>query len=862
MIPSVRKKFRDESKHDFAMTHMPFAVWSRLYFDLHHCLRMGVYQGESIVQFAHAVFARTIRHHHPDVCLAATQYLIQYCQAHIEHYRLSRILLNLLAAEGKYNAMAALLGDVSFVDRYVRAGGLAHAIRLMAEIVSHTDAAVHDAIKRNLICLYRHNDTLQYHPDMFLTYACESGLCEGTPALMRLASADTQDLPAPYGEGAHVVWNRDASRYLVYTHYQVHVCDGRTGIEQSSISVAAMLGERREIQAAVWVEDHILLVPDCSCSVYVFSFHDGMPVLTKAVDGDNEYGVVGYDAQYRTILTMDSMTVFLTSVDTMETTTFEPNSHFAAACYREDLHQLTLYLKSKPHYELYDLMPDGTMVHRCDVPCKHGAYPNEYHPVYAVLQDAYLHLPNEYDPVYALWRPTLRRHEYLNPPAQNRIRRMLVGDRTLLLVYAEGVLAVALDNMQTTFYRRQDVVDIAWHTRDKVLSVLTHDRAFFLVSLDAFAPEEPIPCTKHNLYNHTWKGLLGGVVTILHTIQQEHKRYAFLSYGDVFAYGLESDKAGLLGKMVPTLVVRADTGLLAVAYEYADTIVISDDGHRPLFVVDRLQLGMDNNLLKLVFSANGRYLTVWTNRFLQVFSLDACRCILACTLRDRPLRDLWYEGNDLHLSLFGEEAVYRLSSRGANAIRALPRFAAAEGNCYDYPYYTLPAKPENVYALFDLEHAEFYPTRDYESNTGSVVADWIVPTRHYASPHHTLSYHEGAFYLELDENKRFASDLPINYAACVQRQLALRESEMTMYVDRKNDLFSRLYEPREDCLLLASRMLNALVLFDLSAMRIAAVYPIEGHMLGVTMTDDTHVTVYVDGIDNPIQILLTLPPRQ
>ena len=72
----------------------------------------------------------------------------------------------------------------------------------------------------------------------------------------------------------------------------------------------------------------------------------------------------------------------------------------------------------------------------------------------------------------------------------------------------------------------------------------------------------------------------------------------------------------------------------------------------------------------------------------------------------------------------------------------------------------------------------------------------------------------------------------------------------------KNDLLSVIFEPDGRNLVLVSRLLNSVIVFDTCRMSVRATYKVHGNIIGIHSISDTSVRLFCDSV--PINVCINL----
>ncbi len=278
-----------------------------------------------------------------------------------------------------------------------------------------------------------------------------------------------------------------------------------------------------------------------------------------------------------------------------------------------------------------------------------------------------------------------------------------------------------------------------------------------------------------------------------------------------------------------SMIVSAPDGKQAFLYEEDEVIIVFDHLQRPIIHIDKLKLSLFDNILKLVFSPDSNYLLIWRNDSIQIININTGKRKTNIDLRWRPALDVVF-CNDSQVNILlcnGQMYTIDLNSFSPDQLpKKLVEFQ--HSNEYAGPYNYYRKEEYKSFLLLDLSgfDLEALPNR------------WFRHQRVYRGNKYWLYFKNGTFFLNGDTEYEFEHEF-YDFQRCLEYELLRESKPIRMYIHEKNDLCSTLYEINNRYLVLVSRLLNSVIVFNLNDMCVHSAYKYDGNIIGCSY-DETN----------------------
>ena len=251
-----------------------------------------------------------------------------------------------------------------------------------------------------------------------------------------------------------------------------------------------------------------------------------------------------------------------------------------------------------------------------------------------------------------------------------------------------------------------------------------------------------------------------------------------------------------------------------------------------------------------MFSPDSKHLLIWRNDSLQIIDVFTGERKIDVDLRLRPALDIDFCDNSKITILFcnGQRYALEISNPTTDQLPdnlvSSPHLDAYFGP-YNYYYWEKEYKP---FILLDLS--------DFDLETSP--NKWFKQRRVYHGNTNWLYFKNGTFYLRGDTKQEFKHDF-YDFQKSFQFEILSESKPMRMYLHEKNDLFSNLYEIENKYLVLVTRLLNSVIVFDLDNMYVCAAHKLDGNIIGCVYDETTNsIDITLDKYPYHVEIQLKL----
>ncbi len=872
----VKKYFIKEDRYQHSLDKLPFVVWSRLLYDMQDGLDLAISLGGTVVRFRHNIFRSVMHRMYSKYCDKARKELVTY-YANQPHC-ISDVCPNFLKLQtypailkesGQNDILYSLFTDLSYVDAAIKAGFMDGVIEELMVMTRGISLASEDTAHSILECIQRCQERLICNKADFLNCASDSGLISGKPpALSCIGNTRTGRLYFPHSSQCKLVWADNKSQYAVLCGPELWLCNASPYMEQGHISLSADIqGNEMKIHDVLWLEHNLIAVLTENGEALVYSYMNMTPHL---------YDRFSFDAT-------SSDAVYIPSLKGI-VYAFEGNVYIRNVINKETLYQIPVLSKRGAAFGVYSknnelvLLQNFSQIEEYDLSTGKKKYSHKIKlSKRAALRlsagsghkfcinklstkrwllycqdDLWYVVVNENDITY-LQVPSIPNFEKVSPD--------LSGNAFHIITWDKGLFLLDLNNSyRLRFYSCHNISNVSWIEKDKRISVLT-DQGLCAVDLeefDAFGSDD-VSCFCSDLdLQHTVlfvgdgmnrnTSLITFVSKVLHALLLS-KDEAYFHYDIFFKlsgnYEPQADRA--------TMVVFSSDGKKAVAYEGKNSIVVFDGQEQPQIVIDKLRLAINDNILNLSFSPSGRYLLIWRNHSIVVIDSNDGAYVLQLNIALRPALAVSFE----------DDGCLRVVLCDWNTYNFIHKNDSSAFVCNDH-------FPDKLVSSADTD-AYAGPYTVYPYNDGGKTVPLFLPdsfddvprlklndTRIYRGVKHWLLFMNGEFYLDGNIEQAFSHPY-CDFVECLNRETRKDQSPLMGYLRSKNDIMNVLFEPDDRHLILISRSLNAVLLFNIHESVLSAIYKVSGNIIGVQKAENDSIELVCDEQPTHICIALNLP---
>ena len=873
---SVKTYFTSEDRYNHQTGKLPFVVWSRLFYDLKGCLTLVRSNGHIVVKFEHQVFNRVVTHYYETYYDKAIQELIDYYEAQSNYLNSSQrpnvrkalSLSALLKQTNQIDSLKSLFLDLTYVDSVVKSGRVNEAISNLRYVLNqaHKDSNT-EQLKTLFECLQSNRIMLScYTKEFYSCYNNQIGNNNANTISVAQKRIEQATIFFPYSLNSHIKWNSSGSKYVVFNNSYVYICDQTANEELCKIYLEPQDGEPVIVKDVIWLEEHLIAILTFSSTLELFDFQDGTPNLGIKLKANYESLSIGYSPISKYIFLQEKNRIIAYNIENGNEeysirlkhrykTGFEVCAETNTLIVKDTIKTIRFFdassgkqikrqkINEKYTFDNWGDLLNGDIIHQID--------DNTW--------TSYMTKSRRKNAIYSSAK---KKSEHLHPPMFDLITNQIMGNKTLLLVYTDRIILLELfGEYRMKWITTPFINDVAWVIKDETISVLTND-GLMIINVDNFnrfsGESERCMILSKNLF-HSIALELKSIAVIfknistlpfLKSLTQLNNlfdyKYLFPSIlASVDAIDLESVKQDL---STASVIIDATDGKQAAIYEEEEVILVFDSQHKPILQIDKLKLSLLDNILKVMFSPDSKHLLIWRNDSLQIIDVFTGERKIDIDLRLRPALDIDFCDNSKITILFCNGKRYTLEISNSTTVQlpdnlvSSPHLDAYFGP-YNYYYWEEEYKPFILLDFFDF---------DLESSPNK----WFKQRRVYHGNTNWLYFKNGTFYLRGDTKQEFKHDF-YDFQKSLQFEVLGESKPIRMYLHEKNDLFSNLYEIENKYLVLVTRLLNSVIVFDIDNMSVCAAHKLNGNIIGCAY-DETTTSINITLDKHPYHVEMQL----
>lgn len=856
-VDVIRERFVSSSYHTVDASKLPYAIWSRLFFDLGKCLQLVNVKGYIVVRVCHSIFSRVFLESYPSYYEKARDILIShYVQLSnyldnkkmIPNKKKCISILPLLLDAGMLEDVDTLLQDITFVDASCKSGCLDEVLSAFHIRIPQVETA---PLRTKLITietfLLRNRDTLDYYRGSVFSYLDAEGLCNSfSPTISCILGTST---PAqyvrlfPYSTSSLLAWSSDGTTLAVAHGRYIHLIKGATWEEFQTIYTAALSQKAYTISNILWPSSRHLAVQMTNQTIniyhiegtntqHIFTIEDASSEVKAVTNGE---GILLYCTGSGIRDFLCAFSVFL-GKEVYRMRLGITNTGNNISIIEDNLIVINGILNWR--VDFYDVST-GKRIRQIYIQRSlvHSTYLNPVSTNLLCLGDNdWLFIPTANSNRYRIGQyrgsengsNSLALQYYYYPPQDTQIMGYLAGKNSVIIIYQNRLIWIEpATDLSMYSLKIENILRVVWRKKDQSLSVLCRDN-FLEITRTEFLSTNPIGLcfvSKKALMSFqntlpVFRELFSDLhLRLFGKLFRRFYDYRFVfSHWACFSIGEEN-----IFPESATLLIFASDGKYAAAYEGLDKIVIFDPNHQPLLILKNLKLAIINSILKMAFSNDSRFFLLWRNCSLEVFSLDVGRCIVKLNLSWRPALFVSFSKDSSHLEITlcdNQKYSVPLSNYQTHSKRQLPRrLIKHRGFRYTFPYIVNPfsESPGAIKLIADID---------------GLPSKWFKTDRLFFGDRHYLLMKDGNFYLDGDLKLRFSAPYE-NFTLALQAERNKDRSAVEGFLREKNDISSKVLESQNgEYLILISRMLNSVIVFDVANKTVLSSYKHHGDIIG------------------------------
>ena len=503
----VKTYFVSEDRYSHHSNKLPFAVWSRLFYDMKSCLVFGRVKGFLVVKFAHHIFFQAFLNLHKAYFDQAVETLIEYYEKQSNYYseknnpnvRKALSLAVLLKRCGKTDQLTNLLCEPTYIDSVVKIGNVGEVIADLQHVINFATNSIQQRyLQRIYSCVQKNRNMLSCYHGEFYTCASDIVLTGEKPIIENEKQRWAEDLLYfPYSVDSKVSWNKKGDRYAVSNNTNVYICEEKTNAEICRIYLEPNEERRPSVARSVlWLAESIICVVTFWNDIFVFDFQTGVPKIIHTFKTCTDQCCVRYSEKNKCLFIQDRKRIRAKSVVSGEELFFIQLKHGHHVGFEVDDSNNTLSIRDSVKYiKIFDTT-NGELIKRDRIKAHYS-----YFELVNLLKGVGIHRINESKwllstntPQEALiiYNTQERSRLYLCPPYYHKKKKQLIGDKYLILVYSDALILIDLSkHYEMKWISVSNIRDVSWKIQDVVLSVLTNNglNIVFLKDFKSFSDE-------------------------------------------------------------------------------------------------------------------------------------------------------------------------------------------------------------------------------------------------------------------------------------------------------------------------------------------------------------------------------------
>lgn len=831
--------FKEDDLYDYSGDVLPYAVWSRLYFDMQACLHITYHNGDMVIKFYHNIFRTAFRKYYDECCGEAQKELLAFYMKQDNYISTERLIPDgrktgalsvMLLRENDTDRIAAVLDDLSFSDASIK-NGESDTLLSLYECLIEADKASSSAMQLYR-CIRRNETRLRCYKNSFLTCCYEDGITSvGKPVMFR-SGTDTEiqyQKYFPYPPDRSAAFSSDLRIVAVKDGHTVSVFDTDKASERYRIVCPG----DKTITGILWLNSDTLAVK-LSDKLYLYRLSaDSYSRFAALDDATDKTDILFYHEEYG---------IFYYFTDT------------ALEAYSTEKGQRLFRIPAAIHGGLCaGICGDGRSIYLFDKRycCElYRADSGEHTGSVTILKRHYLFLAfskttsekrllslpdNRW--LFIIYNTLLyidaseNSYRFIHLPTTNLIVDAVCSGGILYFQIKDSIVRIdPQDGYRISSYPVLGVISMQYCETADRLCVLTQSGCFLLPD-DAFIRSDTSAFVSRRAYSHSvsyghkyFGDLLGTVKQLVPMFLTGDK--AFPTYRSLYYFSqMDRKDIKLLSLDTATQMVFSRKGHRAIAYEGTDSVVVfSPDGSR--IIIDKMRFSPLHTILKMAFSDSGNTFFVMTNDALYIVDTAAGKKILCQSLRQLVITDIGFEGTSEVIFVTpesGERCRIEITDGKSEIKPPLPQ-KTEHGDLSEMPYQIIRGTVgDKAVPVISTESTR---------SENSILPKMIGRERCYLYDNGALYFRNGRFFRTSDDSEPIGSGNN-DFAACESICEHEDLSEVESFIRKKNDLSSEVISSADGrYLILISYLLNSVIVFDLCEDRIISAYKHKNCIIG------------------------------
>ena len=848
----VEKEFKDESYYQYFGKTLPYALWSRLMFDMQSCLHITYHKGDMVIKFYHNIFKTAFESKYDSNCHNAKKLLIQYYlqkdnysnrKNFIPDKRKTGALSVLLLEENRIDDIVSVLTDPSFSDAAIRNGELDNLFLLYECLIDSGTAT--EAIMKLYRCIRLNEVWLRCYKDSFLTCCFESGIKGIDEPLMYRKESKSEALYQsylPYSAYKLYAFSQDQTLIAIGDENTVSVFDADKTRERFRI----VYPKYKEVRSILWISNNYLAVIFGKVLV-LYYLNDDSYFETASFKVADKTKVLFYHTKHDLLyyFSSDALNAYSVSKGKNEFSIPVTVNAGVLAGVCADERYIFVYDKyfkcnifdasSGKYADSIRILKKKQMLSAFGKKLSTGK-------LCSLKNNQWLFYIANTIEMYDL---SANSYQFIHLPINEMIKHILLSEKYIFICYENSIVKLDLLNDYQIFsYPLPNVTSMDYCTKNDTLCVVA-EGGFYRLPKEAFhfSGIKAYVCNR-SYYKSTSLGflenLMSGIVKGISFIAKVMNEERNASFTYSIWYNFEtidthdtSDNISIKSLDMATQIVFSPSGHEAVAYEGNGTVAIfAPDGSRT--VIMKMDFGPQHTILKMELSYSGKTFYILTNDMLYVVDTVRGKRLLQQPLTECMISDIRFDTESEDIVITPEDGNSCRITRKSNKVECDPLFpwVTEHGDLYRTPYRFLPDK-SGMKAVSLL-------SEEVLSKAKPDVFDLVKREGYYQGGAVSLFYRDGRFYF------RQNTSVPIDggnndFIECEQICAQEDGSNVATFIRVKNDLASKIIEtPDGRYSILISYLLNSVIIFDMIESKIVSAYKHKKSIIGYKLIDESN----------------------
>lgn len=848
--PTVQQNFAGQDRYGHNLNVLPYVMWSRLFYDLRDCLSTAVFHGAIVIRFEHDIFRRAFEKRYPVYCETARNTMIDvylemgpYMDADTLTSNVQRALNlpELIKKSHRDEDLERLMSNMAEIDAMAKAGAIDATILTLTEIASMSnERATREKCLDALTVLLSSRHTLACYPSGFLMLA--TGLNAFPRQLFRTPLAleapySNSIASFPYDPSSRFAPSPDGTLLATFKENWVHFWRLDSWIEFCSIFVSDK-EDVATVDHVVWISNQVIAIVIRSEAIALYDVGGLLPALMGRIEFTARVRMALYSREHNVLVCLSNNKLYGISIETK------------AITYEIKERALSIGL-SRNESLLYCLRIGGVSgaivlrdtLNGSIVESRKGKLPWTGHTLLwlnSILEGS----PDSSRSITELSNGMLatscsggaiifdtdarKAMQVLPPKYESMDDSLIIGDYLVCLGVSTICVLLLTDKSKGWLYPAANPSRAVVAPDKTNLFVL----AFDVISNYSIRLEDANCAafiTKNIFFSRpgsdsSWTDLPRIGSRMRRAKKLRAKDPDGWSRYESLGSSWSTTDANIARMNEATFVREASNGTLAIAYELAGAIVLYNSDGLELLRIDKLRLSVFDSMLDICFSPDSSRMLVRKTKSILIADAEASRNMILIDCGDYRIADARFASPDDLVLEFDDCAISRIDLRKLSGRTVfLDDVLSVKG-------------------LNDAASSEQYEPRIETHRVGELGLEVVYPDSFsYKSELHSIQYVKGSFYLDDSDSLLLAA--AHDFARCLQEERAGYLNPLEAFVREKNDAASLLMDLDDDKLLLISRRLSSVILFDLRSLTVVNAYRHHAAIIGHTVSADKNAIV-------------------